>query len=160
MRYGRHISSYAIAFLVPWLLPLPAFQHGLTGSPRLPPQSTQRLALPQAAIATPHTGTGILTRCPSPALLSLGLGPTNPTRTDLPSETLDFRRIGFSPISRYSCQHSHSQSLQGPSRDPFTAIGTLPYHNLIMLSLPSVVCFRPVTLSAQLRLTRELLRTL
>ena len=28
-------------------------------------------------------GTGILTRCPSPTLASLGLGPTNPTRINL-----------------------------------------------------------------------------
>ena len=37
-------------------------------------------------------GTGILTCCPSPTPLGLGLGPTNPTRTNLPSETLDLRR--------------------------------------------------------------------
>ena len=40
-------------------------------------------------------GTGILTCCPSPTLLSLGLGPTNPTRINLPSETLDIRRTWF-----------------------------------------------------------------
>ena len=31
----------------------------------------------------------------------LGLGPTNPERTSLPQETLGFRRVGFSPTSRY-----------------------------------------------------------
>ena len=52
-------------------------------------------------------GTGILTRCPSPTALALGLGPTNPTRINLPSETSDLWRLCFSHNSRYSCQHSH-----------------------------------------------------
>jgi hypothetical protein len=52
-------------------------------------------------------GTGILTRCPSPTAFALGLGPTNPTRINLASETSDLRRICFSHTSRYSCQHSH-----------------------------------------------------
>ena len=52
-------------------------------------------------------GTGIFTGCPSPTLSSLGLGPTNPTRTDLPSETLGIRGTWFSHVLRYSCQHSH-----------------------------------------------------
>ena len=56
---------------------------------------------------TPLRGTGILTRCPSPTACALGLGPTNPTRINLPSETLDLRRTCFSHVSRYSCQHSH-----------------------------------------------------
>ena len=34
-------------------------------------------------------GTGILTCCPSTTPFGLALGPTNPTRIDLPSETLD-----------------------------------------------------------------------
>ena len=36
-------------------------------------------------------GTGILTCCPSPTTFVLGLGPTNPTWNDLPSETLGIR---------------------------------------------------------------------
>ena len=36
-------------------------------------------------------GSGILTGCPSPTPAGLGLGPTNPTRTGLPSESLGFR---------------------------------------------------------------------
>jgi hypothetical protein len=52
--------------------------------------------LPFCVPSSLHTGgTGILTCCPSPTLLSLGLGPTNPTRIDLPSETLDIRRTWF-----------------------------------------------------------------
>ena len=43
-------------------------------------------------------GTGILTCCPSPTPFGLGLGPTNPERTNLPQETLGFRRAGFSPV--------------------------------------------------------------
>ena len=35
---------------------------------------------------------GILTYCPSPTPFGLGLGPTNPTRINLPSETLGLRR--------------------------------------------------------------------
>ncbi len=38
-------------------------------------------------------GAVILNCCPSPTLFSLSLGPTNPTRNNLPSETLDIRRI-------------------------------------------------------------------
>jgi hypothetical protein len=80
----------------------------------LPPQSTQGLTFPGAFRPTPPTGTGILTSCPSTTPLGLALGPTNPTRTDLPSETLDFRRTWFSHVSRYSCQHSHSRPVQQP----------------------------------------------
>ena len=42
-------------------------------------------------------GSGILTGCPSPTPFGLGLGSTNPGRINLPQETLDFRRYGFSP---------------------------------------------------------------
>ena len=89
-----------------WLAP------GIMGFPHLPPQSTQWLRFPMANSLAPIAGTGILTSCPSPAPFGLGLGPTNPTRTDLPSETLDFRRTWFSHVSRYSCQHSHFCALQ------------------------------------------------
>src|SRR3954468_25010359 len=34
--------------------------------------------------------------------------PTYPGRISLPQEPLGFRRRGFSPLSRYSCLHSHS----------------------------------------------------
>ena len=99
------------------------------------PDYTLGLALPSASL-TSHSasplrlllgGTGILTCCPSPTPFGLGLGPTNPTRTDLPSESLDFRRIRFSRISRYSCQHSHFCSLHRPFQSGFFARTTLPY---------------------------------
>ena len=44
-----------------------------------------------------HAGTGILTRCPSPTLVRLGLGPTNPGVIIMAQETLLFRWAGFSP---------------------------------------------------------------
>jgi hypothetical protein len=104
---------------------LAARHHGLTTAcHRL---STRRLAYPRACTFAPPSGTGLLTGCPSPALSSLGLGPTNPTRTDLPSEPLDSRRTRFSHVVRYSCQHSHSPALQRPFQVAFTALGTLPY---------------------------------
>jgi hypothetical protein len=43
-----------------------------------------------------YTGTGILTRCPSPTLLRLGLGPTNPGMIIMAQETLLFRWERFS----------------------------------------------------------------
>ena len=99
----------------------------ITGVTRLPPQSTQRPDFPRVCALAPPSGTGILTGCPSPAPSGLGLGPTNPTRTDLPSETSSFRRTWFSHVSRYSCQHSHFHALQHPSQNAFAARGTLPY---------------------------------
>jgi hypothetical protein len=63
--------------------------------------------LPNCVPASLHlNGSGILTGCPSPTPSGLGLGPTNPTWTDLPSESLGFRGTRFSRVSRYSCQHS------------------------------------------------------
>ena len=41
----------------------------------------------------PCLSTGILTSCPSPTCFHLGLGPTYPTGTTLPSEPLGFRRV-------------------------------------------------------------------
>jgi hypothetical protein len=136
---------------------------GVTDLLRLPPAlpSAGCVIRPRRARAPP-AGTGLLTRCPSPAPLGLGLGPTNPTRTSLPSETLGFRRTGFSPVSRYSCHHSHSSQLQLTSQLAFFVVTTLPYCSRALARLPraSVPRFSPVTFSAQNRLTSELLRTL
>jgi hypothetical protein len=90
--------------------------------------------------------------------LALGLGPTNPTWTHLPSETLGIRWARFSRAFCYSYRHSHSHSLHRPSRDDFTARATLPYHPLG--SAASVTSFSPGTLSARDHSTSELLRTL
>ena len=108
---------------------------GIRGVTPLPPQSTQRLPYTRVYANAPRPGTGILTGCPSPTLLSLGLGPTNPTRTDLASETLDIRRTRFSHVFRYSCQHSHFPTLQQPFQAAFSALGTLPYLDLRLTRL-------------------------
>ena len=79
------------------------------------------------SVITTWRGTGILTCCPSATPFGLTLGPTNPTRIDLPSETLDFRGLRFSRSSRYSCQHSHFRSLHDSFRYRFDAPGTLAY---------------------------------
>ena len=76
---------------------------------------------------TIRRGTGMLTRCPSPTAFALGLGPTDPTRTNLASETLGLRRTRFSRVLRYSSQHSHFRALHRPLRSSFAAHGTLPY---------------------------------
>ena len=89
---------------------------------------TRGCTLPSCPSCAPPAGTGLLTCYPSPTLCSLGLGPTNPTRTDLPSETLDLRRTGFSPVSRYSCHHSHSCTLHHAFQHRFHAYTTLSYH--------------------------------
>jgi hypothetical protein len=72
------------------------------------PESSNRAGLP-CCVPTSLlcNGAGILTCCPSPTPFGLGLGPPNPTRINLPSETLDLRRTCFSHVSRYSCRHSH-----------------------------------------------------
>ena len=43
-------------------------------------------------------GAGILTGCPSATPFGLALGPPNPTRINLPSETLGLRRTRFSRV--------------------------------------------------------------
>ena len=130
MWYGRTASTLYRIFLPPgvsdfwyfypasWSLTT-CHRNPLSGSPSL-----------EVLCITPHSGTGILTGCPSPTLFSLGLGPTNPTRTDLPSETLDLRRTWFSHVLRYSCRHSHSCTLQSTFQLAFSACRTLPYHSL------------------------------
>jgi hypothetical protein len=104
------------------------FPAPLSGLHAWPPASIRGVDLPRCVSPSlPLGGSGILTGCPSPTLFSLGLGPTNPTRTDLPSEPWGFRRIRFSRISRYSCQHSHSCSLHCSFRYSFDDYTTLPY---------------------------------
>ena len=86
------------------------------------PRTTQRTL-------SSTSGHGISTVCPSPTPLGLGLGPTNPTRINLPSEPSAIRWARFSRALRYSCRHSHSCALHRPSQDDFTADTTLPYHS-------------------------------
>jgi hypothetical protein len=59
------------------------------------PVGTARLP-PGVRMASSHArGAGILTGCPSPTPRGLGLGPPNPTRMTLPSESSGFRWADF-----------------------------------------------------------------
>jgi hypothetical protein len=89
--------------------------HSWAGLPRCVPPSLHLL------------GSGLLTGCPSTTPSGLALGPTNPTRIDLPSETLDFRRTWFSHVFRYSCLHSLFCTLQRSLRYAFPVCRMLPY---------------------------------
>jgi hypothetical protein len=98
---------------------------------------------------TTQRGSGILTGCPSPTPFGLGLGPTNPTRINLPSETSDLRGSCFSHDLRYSCRHSHFCPLHPSLRSSFSADRTLPYRPAYTGPAASVLGFSPVTFSAQ-----------
>lgn len=98
-------------------------------------------------------GTGICTRCPSPTPSGLGLGPPNPSMISIATEPSGIRWEGFSPSSRYSCQHSHSWPLQARSPSPFTADHDAPLPCKINLaSAASVPCLSPGGLSAPRRI--------
>ena len=71
-------------------------------------------------------GTGILTRCPSPTALALGLGPPHPQLISMAAEPSGIRWGGFAPPSRYSCRHSHSPPLHVGSHRRFSADGDAP----------------------------------
>ena len=58
----------------------------------------QLILLFHPILQTKHGSTGLLTRSPSATPFGLALGPTNPGRTSLPQETLDFRRTRFSLV--------------------------------------------------------------
>ena len=97
--------------------------------------------------AQTHTSTGILTRCPSPTLYCLGLGPTNPGAITVAQETLLFRWAGFSPalwllIPAFSLDNT-PQALTGPAS---TQISTLLYHAVCKhtTSSASVLCLAPL----------------
>jgi hypothetical protein len=126
------------------------------------PHPLEGWAFPGPAAVLNLTGTGIFTGCPSPTPLGLGLGPTNPTRTDLPSEPLDLRRPRFSLGLRYSCRHSHSCTLQQTLPICLHRLqnAPLPLWPLRTMSPASVLDLSPVPFSAQSRSTSELLRTL
>ena len=61
-------------------------------------------------------------------------------------------------LYRYSCQHSHFQTLHRLLRVGFIAAGTLPYH--YYESTASVACLSPVIFTVQTISTSELLRFL
>ena len=121
-------------------------------APALPPAGQPTLLRHPFAQSTSR-GTGILTCSPSATPFGLTLGPTNPTRIDLPSETLDLRGLRFSHSSRYSCQHSHFRSLHDSLQYRFDAPGTLAYcltHTAVHAKpVASVGGLSPVIFSAQ-----------
>ena len=125
----------------------PHFPKGLAPGRPLPGWPT---LLRHPIAQTTQRGSGILTGCPSPTPDGLDLGPTNPTRINLPSETLDNRGSCFSHDLRYSCRHSHFCPLHQSSQSGFSADRTLPYHlPQSGRSAASVLGFSPVTFSAQ-----------
>ena len=95
-------------------------------------------------------GIGMLTDCPLPTLLSLGLGPTNPMWTDLASETLGIRRSRFSRDLRYSYRHSHFCSLHRSLQYGFVAedYALLP-RLLTQAPVISALCLVPLIIGAK-----------
>jgi len=127
----------------------------LNAPPRVPPSVKRAVC-----------GAGILTSCPSPTRLRLGLGPTNPEWIILPQEPLGLRWPGFSP----------GLSLLIPAFALLCAPAVLPVDLLCLTgrsptiassslrkrrpSAASVLCLSPGELAAPLHSTSELLRTL
>ena len=95
------------------------YRLGGSAPPDLPP------GVPPSLI-TATTGTGVVTRCPSPTPRGLGLGPPHPQLISMAAEPSGIRWEGFAPSSRYSCRHSHSHALQVRFRSPFTAAWDAP----------------------------------
>jgi hypothetical protein len=101
------------------------------------------------SLFTPCSGTGMLTGCPSPTALALGLGPTHPQLINIAAEPFDIRWGGFSPPSRYSYRHSHSSPLQHAFQHTFSADDDAPLPsphvaNHVRESAASVVDLSPV----------------
>ena len=101
--------------------------------------------------------------------LSIGyaLGPRLRSRLTLggltfPRNPWAFGEQGFHLLDRYSSRHNLFRPVQPSSRSAFTRGGMLPYHapGHPEAFAASVVDLSPVELSAQHRLTSELLRTL
>ena len=124
--------------------------------------SNTRLSYPPASpLHSDSGGTGILTCCPSPTPFGLGLGPTNPTRTNLASEPLGLRRYMVLTCFSLLMPAFSLLSLQYVfTVVPSSLDRTLPYHSLCEKIPGFGVRLSPVTFSAQDRLTSELLRTL
>ena len=98
---------------------MPPYRLGGPAPPDLPP------GVPPSLVAA-ATGTGLVTRCPSPTPRGLGLGPPHPQMISMAAEPWGIRWGGFAPPSRYSCRHSHSRTLQVRFRSPFTAVRDAP----------------------------------
>ena len=106
-------------------------------------------------------GTGISTSCPSSTPLGLDLGPDLPWADDPSPGNLRFSADKIlTCLFVYYYQHSPLCTLQPASQLTFFAYTMLPYHSCLHESKASVLCFSPVTFSAQNSWTSELLRTL
>jgi hypothetical protein len=90
------------------------YRLGGLAAPDLPP------GVPPLLI-TVDGGTGLFTRCPSPAPSGCGLGPPHPQLISMAAEPSGIRWEGFAPSSRYSCRHSLSGPLQVAFPLPFPA---------------------------------------
>jgi hypothetical protein len=73
------------------------------------------------SLITLTSGTGILTRCPSPTTRVLGLGPTHPQLMTIAAEPCDIRWGCFAQPSRYSYRHSLSYPLHQTFQSSFSA---------------------------------------
>ena len=151
---------------LPWLFSTPGPTHflpegtasrSLTAYHHHPPGGC---VFPKCSTSLHLIGTGIFTGCPSHTPPGFCLGPTHPTWTDLPSETLDLRRCRFSLHFATHARILTPHHSNAPCRYAFAAVATLSYHSPYGLSRTSVPGFSPVPFSAQSRSTSELLRTL
>ena len=117
----------------------------------LAPQSNKRLTYPPASpLRSILGGTGILTCCPSPTPFGLGLGPTNPTRINLPSETLDLR--GHGSHMHFATHASILTSARSTSPHGLASTSQnapLPLNPEEVESIASVTSLSPVIFSAQ-----------
>ena len=95
------------------------YRLGGLAPPDLPP------CVPPSLI-TVGCGTGLFTRCPSPAPSGCGLGPPHPQLISMAAEPSGIRWERFSLSSRYSCRHSLSTPLQVTFPFPFSADADAP----------------------------------
>ena len=133
--------SHPPSGLVPADLPTGTpYRLGGLAAPDLPP------GVPPSLISV-GGGTGLFTRCPSPAPRGSGLGPPHPQLISMAAEPSGIRWEGFAPSSRYSCRHSHSRPLQLGFRLTFTAERDAPLP-CVSTSAASVPDLSPGGLSA------------
>ena len=114
--FSRQLRLIIVEFDRSLLLPLtsqprPGHFSRASSAYRLGRSADRKNYLPASSLfifgQTAVGGTGISTSCPSAFAFTYALGPTNPKRINLASETLDFRCACFSQAIRYSYRHSH-----------------------------------------------------
>ena len=158
---GRLVSSLR-GFSRPPLQSLLGNAPSSAGSPALTPQSTQRLT---CTAASPHRSTSLVPEC-SPVVHHLRFSASAKAR--LTRRGLTFRRKprGFGACGSHTCFATHASILTclhstAGSPTASTRKQRSPTENSLRCPpKASVRYFSPVTLSAQPRLTSELLRTL